>query len=369
MPGLIRLAWRFGWVSQPRDNRWHRRPTALMGGLPMAAGVAVAWGSTGGDPALALAALLMLVVGVIDDRFYELFPAHKLQGQVLAAGLLAAAGWVPAGIPQPFGALIAVVWLVGLSNALNLLDNMDGLAGGVATVAALGIASLAFFGGDAATGGLALGLAGACSAFLLFNFRFTDRPARVFMGDCGSLPLGLVLGALALRVTHVPSAPSVPSDEITGLAWLPGLLVMAVPILDTSLVTWCRWRGNRALLPGAADHISHRLVRLGLSDREAVLLHYGLASAWAGVALLASTGSESVMLSMGGLTLFTGIAAVALAAVPMYAPAPAARLHTADLQTKPGQRRRRSRAGHPAKEGNARALPVAEHTYESAPSR
>ncbi len=268
-PLVIRLAQRMDWLAYPRQDRWHGRPTALMGGIAIyvAATLAVSpllvvsklWAVWGG-------ATLMFVVGLVDD-LARIRPSAKLAAQVVATGLLLYAGYAfaphwPLWLSLP----LTLLWVVGITNALNLLDNMDGLAAGVAGIAALVLSAFSALAGGEAAVGLGGALVGASFGFLAFNF----KPARIFMGDCGSLFLGFVVSALALSIQQQVGDVSQLAVAFVSLA------VLAVPILDTTLVTFMRKLSGRSVADGGRDHTSHRLVFLGLSEKHAVLALYGL---------------------------------------------------------------------------------------------
>ncbi len=261
-------------VAAPRQDRWHTQPTPLLGGVGIFAGFLGAIGAclaAGAAPAskellsiLAGCAILFLA-GLADD-VRSLGPGVKLGAQVLAACCLLVGGLSLQMIGNDVLAdLVAVLWLVGMTNAFNLLDNMDGLAATLATIAA------AFFAVDAVTQHpshvvlvLSLALAVACLGFLPFNLRPRGR-ASVFMGDSGSQLLGFTLAALGLA-----SSWKVAGTTVATLV-LP-ILILAVPILDTTLVTIVRLLDGRPIYRGGRDHASHRLVYHGLSERHAVVL-------------------------------------------------------------------------------------------------
>jgi UDP-GlcNAc:undecaprenyl-phosphate/decaprenyl-phosphate GlcNAc-1-phosphate transferase len=261
-------------VAAPRADRWHTRSTPLLGGAGIFAGMLVAAGiavAAGVIPAsrelggILGGCAILFAAGLADDVF-RLPPPAKLAAQGGAAALVIWSGdrvhIISNGIA---GTALAVVWLLGMTNAFNLLDNMDGLAASLATVAC------AFFAVDAFTihpdhmvALLALGVCFACLGFLPYNLRLRG-PASVFMGDSGSQVLGFALGSLGLA-----SAWTVAGSTVATLL-LP-LLVLAVPILDTTLVTVVRLLEGRPVTQGGRDHTSHRLVYEGLSDKRAVVL-------------------------------------------------------------------------------------------------
>ena len=261
-------------VAQPTGERWHERATPTFGGVGiacgLAAGVALALAVDAVEPSWELAGILagcglLFVAGLVDD-VRHLSPIAKLVAQFAAAGIAIAAGLrVELVTNDLLGIVIAVFWLVGITNAFNLLDNMDGLAATLATVACL------YFAIDAATVHpndlvlvLSLSLAFACLGFLPFNLRPGDG-ARVFMGDAGSQLLGFLLAALGLAASWTTAGTTVAT-------MLLPLLVLAIPILDTTLVTVRRLAERRPVTQGGKDHTSHRLVYYGLSETKAVAL-------------------------------------------------------------------------------------------------
>jgi UDP-GlcNAc:undecaprenyl-phosphate GlcNAc-1-phosphate transferase len=261
-------------VAIPSADRWHETRTPTFGGIGIFAGFSAglwaaaavgAYHPTEAFTGIYGAVALVFAAGLIDD-VYGLSPIAKLVAQGGAAAIVIATGThVQLVHNDILGDAIAVFWLIAISNAFNLLDNMDGLA---ATLAAI---AFGFFAIDAVTqhpddAALAFALAGAlaCAGFLPFNLR-RRKPALVFMGDSGSQALGFALAALGLT-----SSWRVAGSTVATLV-LP-VLVLAVPILDTSLVTIARLLDGRPIYQGARDHSSHRLVRFGLSERHAVAL-------------------------------------------------------------------------------------------------
>ena len=212
-------------------------------------------------------ATFISLMGVIDDR-WGLGSYVKLGGQLFAAAILILSGVQV----QIFGGwvdvAVTITWIVGITNAMNLLDNMDGLSGGVAMIAAVFFTLLAAMSRQYLVGALAAALAGACAGFLIYNW----NPAHIFMGDTGSLFLGFLLAAVAIKLRF-------PTNSVT-VTWLVPLLVLAVPIFDTTLVFLSRLRrGKNPLTTPGKDHLSHRLALLTGSRREAVLLCYLIAGA------------------------------------------------------------------------------------------
>jgi UDP-GlcNAc:undecaprenyl-phosphate/decaprenyl-phosphate GlcNAc-1-phosphate transferase len=289
-------------VAAPSRDRWHERPTPMLGGVGIFAGflagvgLALAVGAV--DPSWELAgivagACVLFVSGLVDD-LVTLRPPVKLAAQGAAAGLALWGGLrVEIVGNDVVAAALAVLWLVGMTNAFNLLDNMDGLAATLAAIAA------GFFAIDAWTQHpndvsqvVALSLLAACLGFLPLNLR-PGRRALVFMGDSGSQVLGFLLAALGLVSSYKVAGTTVAT------LILP-ILVLAVPILDTTLVTIVRLLEGRSVAQGGRDHSSHRLVYLGLSETSAVLL-LALVSIGLGVTSFAYSVYDNPRLTLFGV--------------------------------------------------------------------
>jgi UDP-GlcNAc:undecaprenyl-phosphate GlcNAc-1-phosphate transferase len=270
------VALRFGFVARPREDRWNPRPVALFGGVGIAAACfvcAAAFGVVRELPVLVGGAVVMFAFGLVDDVL-SLKPSTKLIVQIAVASALVFAdyrlNWVGS---TTLDIVLTLVWVVGLTNAFNLLDNMDGLCAGIAIIAcgALMVDLL-----PGATGSrtfaevtyLAI-LMGATAGFLVYN----RHPAAIFMGDSGSLLLGFSFAAITVSAGHqVPGR-----SDILSIVAAP-VLVLLIPIFDTTLVTLSRWRAGRRASQGGRDHSSHRLVAIGLSERRAVTLLWLLAA-------------------------------------------------------------------------------------------
>ncbi|MBM3817577.1 MAG: hypothetical protein FJW14_00975 [Acidimicrobiia bacterium] len=315
-----RTAPALGAVVPPRPDRWHTSPTPTMGGIAIAGGTVAGFAIVAFQPSLidfsspwvavALASLAMFVVGVLDDRL-QLSALAKLVAS-LAIGaffVFALAGAEPEGAAPSWYTLIAIVWFAGICHGLNLLDNMDGLAAGVGLVAAVSLAVVL-----GATMGptlvlLLVALVGALLGFLYWN----RPPARMFMGDCGSLFIGAVLASASL----------VPVFQ-TRMAFVnPGVLVvliLIVPLFDTGFVLVLRRLAGRAATKGGTDHVSHRLVSIGFSERSAVRILYFLGAAGGGTAwfLQAATGTEPMLPVVAVFAVVMTLIGVYLARVPAY---------------------------------------------------
>jgi UDP-GlcNAc:undecaprenyl-phosphate GlcNAc-1-phosphate transferase len=300
-----RLAVRLRVVDRPEPRKLHTRPIPLLGGV--AIWVAVLGALLVYPDRTELRQLGGLLIGATWISFWGLWddhrrlrPAWKLAGQLVALVPILATG-VAVALPVPswVNLTLTVLWVLGITNAMNLLDNMDGLAGGVGAVAAAWFLLLAALNGQFLVGALAAALLGACLGFLLQNF----DPARIFMGDSGSLFLGFLLACLGIKLRFPTNVPWV--------TWMVPLMVLAVPIFDTTLVVVARLRRgvNPFTTPGQ-DHVSHRLVVLGWTRREAVLLLYLVGCALGGVALFVSVARAAEAYLFAVATLLVGAGAI-----------------------------------------------------------
>ena len=272
-----------GPVARPVPDRWHRKSTPLTGGFALLTGFLLALGSAmlAGQLErrfgyLALAGTAAFVLGLCDYNRW-IGPRVKIAGQLAIAAATASVihpSWLPPAAAVP----VAVVVLVAAMNSFNLLDNIDGLAAGTAAIASGTLALTTLFVGGFTLRLSACALAGACLGFLPLNYR-RRRPAALFMGDSGALFLGLVVGASALLAT--PGG----AGEVSATVVAP-LLILALPILDTSLVILVRLAEGRPIWRGGRDHLSHRLVYVGFGEREAVAVLLTLAALCGGVAML-----------------------------------------------------------------------------------
>jgi UDP-GlcNAc:undecaprenyl-phosphate GlcNAc-1-phosphate transferase len=293
---MIRWAPLLGLVDNPAGRKQHRRPTPLGGGVGIFLGVALplagvwllagmvrsfpsvkaylpevvgihsagVWAQGPLLAAIVLAAAVQTIVGLIDDRFRLGFQVRLVVEVLLVLVLIAGGvelayppGWRIVTIP------LTVLWIVGLTNAMNFLDNMDGLSAGVASIASVFFAVICFLVGDLFVGGCYVILLGSLLGFLHFNW----SPARLFMGDAGSNFVGFWLGTLTVISTFKTEAFS----HVTLLA---PLCVLAVPIYDSMTVTLVRMRQGRSPFMPDRQHLSHRLVELGFPSTRAVLIIY-----------------------------------------------------------------------------------------------
>ncbi len=281
-PVVRALARRWGFVAKPKVDRWHKNPTAMMGGVAI-------WLSVLGTYLVLVphtqqgwvvvgAASFLFFVGLIDD-WLHVKPYQKLIGQVVGAAIVVNYGLVlPWTRSLPVNMLITIFWLIGITNAINLLDNMDGLATGIAAIAS-GFLTYNFLSGNQTTEALMMAVfTAALLGFLIYN----SNPASIFMGDSGSMFIGFFLaGAALVNVAGGRSRSFVPVLAVP-------ILVLFIPIFDTTFVTILRKLSGRAASQGGRDHTSHRLVALGMSERRAVWMLYGLAGLSGFLAIMVS---------------------------------------------------------------------------------
>lgn len=300
-PLAIRVARRTGFYDHPREYRQHRAPTPFLGGVAVLLGTFAAAAMTGAfsgrTSVLIGCAFLMWLIGTVDARI-AVAPKWRVLATGLAAIALTAAGlgWKTDG-GTSVDALLTLVWVVGLVNAFNFMDNMDGACATVAGCSATGIGILAVMYGQPVLAGLSFGLAGACAGFLPWNLA---GPARIFLGDGGSMFVGFSVAALAMAT----------SNQISGgeVRLLAGGLLVALPILDITLVVISRTRRGVTVTTGGRDHLTHRMllalrsprvVAVGLAVVQSIVCILALISVHVGPGLLIPT---SLVLAMFGLT-------------------------------------------------------------------
>lgn len=315
-PIALSIAHRLKLFDLPNPGKAHKSPVPFLGGAAIVAAFAViVLGATLIRPpksgladlaALLGIALVLSAMGLIDD-IRGLSPWLRLAVEA-AAGVGVWALGVRAHLhllSSPIDGFVTVAWVVGVTNAFNLLDNMDGLSAGVAAIAAGFLFVVAFLNGQFLVASLAIALAGCAIGFLRHNF----HPARIYMGDAGSLFIGFLIAVLGLQLrTH----------SATRLSFVIPLLIVGVPLFDTSLVTITRLSHRRSPFNGGQDHVSHRLVRLGIPVRGAVIMIYGggFALGWfALIAMRVDRGSRFMLLGLV-ITLAVTVGAL-LALIPV----------------------------------------------------
>jgi len=296
-PLLRRLSFRVGAVQRPDERRVHTQPTALLGGagilLGVLAGIGAAWRLERFDEVfrnstvpvgVALGALVIYAVGQIDD-LREVSPPAKIAGTVFAGSILSISGVTILFFRVPFGgllslspdmsALLTVLWVIGMSTAINYVDGLDGLAAGIVAIAA---AALLLYCERLAGGGaigpenagpvIAAATLGSCLGFLPHNF----HPARIFMGDAGALLLGLLMAASTIAVGGNTDQPFSGQTFFFFAPMFIPLVILGVPIIDTAFSIVRRARRGAGVTVADKDHLHHRLMRLGHGQRRSVLI-------------------------------------------------------------------------------------------------
>ncbi len=293
-PLAIRFAWAIGYLDHPEARKLHTSATALLGGGAVFVAALAAWlvmlPRIPHDPAtwqawyLLAGAGLSLALGLWDDRF-GMRPSVKLLGQATAASILIGGGVMPElGLPAGIEAAIALLAMVGLMNAVNFLDNMNGMVGGMSAILLAAFGWISLHHGAYGVAAAQWAVAGACLGFLPFNF----PKARLFLGDAGSLFLGYSLGASALLAMR--GAPP-------GWGRMGPVLMLAYPAFDIVFVVITRLRDGRPVYEGGKDHSNHRLASLLKCPTRTVLL------IWASTAVLCGAGIATLLLNRPPATL------------------------------------------------------------------
>ena len=283
-PAVRLIAIRKGWIAHPTKERWHKKPTAQLGGVAIYISIAIpllfasdfqsllphflrkseVLSTPSVGAVIWLGMTLLFALGLLDD-FLSIKPQTKLVGQILVASAVTFLGfrlhWFTS---HTLDTIVTIGWIVGIINALNLLDNMDGLCAGIGCITAIFLAVL-FSGVQFDAMAAAMITAGCLAGFLVYNF----NPASIFMGDCGSLIIGFILAMLSLNISETHAANALAYYAIP-------VLLLLVPIFDTTMVTIIRLLSGRKASVGGKDHASHRLVLMGFSEKRAVLFLYGV---------------------------------------------------------------------------------------------
>ena len=280
-PLVRRLALAVNIIDQPNARKVHTSPVPLLGGMAIYFGVILTlliWSDRFVVRELAAimgGATIVALCGIVDDK-WGLTASIKLVGQIIGCIVLIAGGVQVQLFANPlYNGVLTVVWVVGISNAINFLDNMDGLSGGITAVAAAFFLQLAVLQGQVLVAALSAALLGACLGFLRHNF----VPMTIFMGDTGSLFLGFILAVLGIKLRFLAISPVI--------TWMIPIIVLGLPVFDTTLVVVSRLR--RKVNPfntAGKDHLSHRFVALGASKHEAVLVCYMIAGGFGIIATM-----------------------------------------------------------------------------------
>lgn len=279
-PIAIKLAKKYDIVDTPNDRKVHKSSTPLLGGLAIyfsfLLGIWMVQPSHPAHLSVLIGSMIIIIVGILDDC-YELSPKLKFVGQLLAAAVVIFYGDLYVHfINLPFNGIlqfgwltvpITFTWIVGVTNAINLIDGLDGLSAGVTGIAMLAMAGMAYFMEDLYVLPMAIILIGAIIGFLPYNF----YPAKIFMGDTGALFLGFMISILSL----------LGFKNITFITFIVPLLILGVPISDTVFAIIRRLVNRRPISQADKSHLHHRLLELGYSHRQAVLLIYCISAMFA----------------------------------------------------------------------------------------
>jgi len=313
-PIVRAFARRVGIIAKPKSDRWHKEPTAMLGGVAIWLSVLIGYflfvpHSDYGWVIISASTFLFLV-GLADDLL-DTKPYQKLIGQVMGAAFVIYYGLsLPWTRHSSVNVGLTIFWLIGITNAINLLDNMDGLAPGIAAIASAFLAiNFINTGHNTAEALMLMIFTGALLGFLVYN----SNPASIFMGDSGSMFVGFFVASSALvNLTGGRSRSLVPVLAVP-------ILILFVPIFDTTFVTILRKASGRAASQGGRDHTSHRLVALGMSERRAVWMLYGFAALAGVLALQVPSAKLDVSLAaIAGFTVLLTLLGVYLAGVKVY---------------------------------------------------
>lgn len=275
-PLVIKLAYGVGALDKPNKRKVHKKPIPRLGGLAiyLAFAVAVLYALPFAEiKGILISSSLIVVLGIIDD-LKQLSAKVKLLGQIGAALVLVCFGIRIEWISNPINGIfylhklsipVTLFWVVGVTNTVNLIDGLDGLAAGVSTIASVTLLLAAFRFGQASTIFMTAAIAGACIGFLRYNF----NPAKIFMGDTGSMFLGFVLSAVAITGTL---------KSATTIALGVPILALGLPIIDTACAIIRRYQNGTPIYKADKGHFHHRLLALGMSQKKAVLVMYGISS-------------------------------------------------------------------------------------------
>lgn len=317
----VRFAWRIGYLDHPEARKLHTSATALLGGVVVFLCALCGWGAAllvsrrpaGSEAAfLVLGAFVALLLGLIDDRL-GMRPSIKLLGQATAAVVLMASGAIPPlGLPVAVEVFLTLIALIALMNAVNFLDNMNGMVGGLSAVLLVGFAYTSWQRGAVGVAAAQLAIAGACVGFLRYNF----PRATIFLGDAGSLFLGYSLGASAVLAFRGAEA---------GWGRVGPILMLAYPAFDMIFVVVNRLREGRKVYEGGKDHTNHRLASVIQCPKRTVLLLWlnGAALCASGLAILRLNRPAPTLLLSGlwmALFLWSGWR---LSSIPVHRPNPA----------------------------------------------
>jgi UDP-GlcNAc:undecaprenyl-phosphate/decaprenyl-phosphate GlcNAc-1-phosphate transferase len=310
-PLVIKFAHKIGATDKPNHRKVHAKVMPRLGGLAIFLGVVAGFFAAGLHDekltGISIGAVLIIILGILDDK-YELSAKVKLAGQIGAAGIVVSTGLTIDFISIPFmekinlgiwAIPVTIFWIVAITNAINLIDGLDGLAAGISSI---GIATIAFMAGMAGKElilALALILLGSTIAFLFYNF----HPAKIFMGDTGALFLGYSIGILSLLGLY---------KSVTLFSFIVPIIILGVPIFDTTYAIIRRVVNKKPIGAPDKSHLHHRILAIGLSHRNTVLVIYALGILFSVAAVVFETSTlwGSLLIVFGLLLLFQIIAEV-----------------------------------------------------------
>ncbi|MBM7661620.1 UDP-GlcNAc:undecaprenyl-phosphate GlcNAc-1-phosphate transferase [Bacillus mesophilus] len=274
-PFVIKFAVSIGATDKPNERKVHQKLMPRLGGLAIFIGVLVGYFVGGlysyNVTAITAAGIVILLTGFLDDK-YELAPKYKLLGQIVAASIVVSSGLTIELLYVPFvgefslgllGYPITFFWIIAITNAINLIDGLDGLAAGISGIVIATIAILAAFSGNMLILTISVILLGSIIGFLFYNF----NPAKIFMGDTGALFLGYCISILSLLGLY---------KSVTLFSFVVPIIILGVPIFDTTFAIIRRIVNKRPISSPDKEHLHHRLLSLGLSHRNTVLMIYCL---------------------------------------------------------------------------------------------
>ncbi|QOR66288.1 undecaprenyl/decaprenyl-phosphate alpha-N-acetylglucosaminyl 1-phosphate transferase [Cytobacillus suaedae] len=308
-PIVIKLAIKIGAVDKPNERKVHEKLMPRLGGLAIFMGVIAGYFAGGvyneKVTGITVGALLIIVIGILDDK-YELSAKVKFAGQIIVAGLVVGSGLTIEFLTIPFVGTfdlglwtypITIFWIVAITNAINLIDGLDGLSAGISAISIATIAVMAALAGKGLILTLSLILLGAIIGFLFYNF----HPAKIFMGDTGALFLGYAISILSLLGLY---------KSVTLFSFIVPIIILGVPIFDTTYAIIRRLVNKRPISSPDKSHLHHRLLALGLSHRNTVLVIYALGILFSVSAIVFSTSTLwGSILIIFGLLLITEVVA------------------------------------------------------------
>lgn len=283
MPIFIWGSRKFGFVDYPNNRKVHLKPIPYLGGVAIlisfAIGVLISRPIEAEYEAIILGGIVIVIVGIIDDK-YDLKPGLKLIGQIAASLVPVSYGILidritPFGVEIEFGVLaipITILWVVGIINAINLVDGLDGLATGVSIIALSSIGFITILQGNIFVMMICVILIGACLGFLVYNF----HPAKIFLGDNGAMLLGFIISVVSLMGFK----------NITLISLFFPIIILAVPFIDMFFAALRRYRSNVSLVKADRSHLHHRLQNMGYTHAESVVLIYFIALLYSGASII-----------------------------------------------------------------------------------